>query len=149
MGRTRGTQKPPIVVDGSPARKPYKRPTESVLADYGISPMTLYRAGEDGYQHEQVLHAQIWEYRGKVVDFRLMHTAVVDGQEVHIARIDCCNGTVHRHAFDRAGHDLLDHLLIEELWAGDDVWERVDALFQECWCKLVDQVEANYRRWRS
>lgn len=149
MGRNRRTQKPPILMDGSPTRTPYQRPAGSVLAPWALEPVTLHRAGEPGFEHDQVLHIQAWEYRNKIVDFRLMHTAIVDGEEVHIARIDCCNGSVHRHTFDRSGRALVDHEPIQELWQEDDVWETVDALYPVCWDMIVDQVEDNYRRWKS
>lgn len=149
MGRNSKTQRPPTLMDGSPERRPYRRPAGSVLAAWALDPLTLRQAGDAGFEHEQRLHLQAWEYRNKVVDFRLMHTAIVDGEDVHIARIDCCNGTVHRHTFSRSGAPLVDHEPIEELWQDEDVWERVDALFPVCWDMLVNQVEDNYRRWKS
>jgi|GEM_PF-1320882 len=125
----------------TPPRRPYERPAASISAVVDFSPILL--EGE----HLQQLHIRQWTYRGKIVDFALVHTVTIDGVEATVARIDCCNGSIHRHAYLQDGTDVLDHLPIRELWDDDDTWEIVDQEYGLCWDRMIDEAEMNYRRW--
>jgi len=68
--------------------------------------------------------------------------------EAHVARIDCCGSTIHRHQFDQTGKDLYDHRVIVEIPAQDG-WSVVDAGYAEAYEVMFNEWEENLRRWRG
>lgn len=94
------------------------------------------------------LHIRMVSYRGKIVDFAIMQlTTDPAGVEYHVARIDCCHGTVHRHQFDRKGNDVYDRRVIVAIPATNG-WDVVDAAYADAFDAMFNEWEENLRRWR-
>ncbi|WP_146237497.1 DUF7718 family protein [Georgenia satyanarayanai] len=118
----------------------YKPPPESAC-DVQVLPIELTETDR--------LHIRMAIYRGKIVDFAIMQLSVRDdGEEVHVARIDCCHGTVHRHQYDRRGRDVYERREIVAIPATDG-WEVVDAAYAEASETMFNEWEENLRRWRQ
>lgn len=92
------------------------------------------------------LEVQAWVQRGKVVDFAIMQLAEVEGRDVHVARIDCCHGSVHRHVFDEDGNDLLDRQVIQVIPERHSA-EVVDREYQLSLDKMLGEWRENVRQW--
>ena len=88
-------------------------------------------------------------YRGKIVDFAIMQETWGGDMWTPVARIDCCHGTIHRHQFDQAGVDVLDHALICDIPAQGDSWGVVHRGYDDALTTMMDEWEDNLRRWRN
>lgn len=89
-------------------------------------------------------------YRGKVVDFAIMQEVREGEIWHHVARIDCCHGTIHRHQFTRDGQDIYGHRVIREITglAGEG-WDVVDDTYDMAQEAMFNEYEDNLRRWRD
>ncbi|TKA09509.1 DUF7718 family protein [Actinacidiphila oryziradicis] len=98
----------------------------------------------DEFRVRQVL------YRDFIVDFAIMQMVREDGSWVHVARIDCCHSTIHRHQFTHAGDDLYDHLEITAIPPdGGDRWSIVHAGYFSALGTMQEEWAENLRRWRD
>lgn len=88
-------------------------------------------------------------YRGKIVDFAIMHQFKTDGRVLDVARIDCCHGVIHRHVFNVKQEDLVDHQPIHNIVVDGFEWETVDSWFLICAEKMEKEWEHNVRRWNN
>lgn len=87
-------------------------------------------------------------HTGLYVDFAIMQIYAPLGEDIHVARIDCCHGTCHRHVFGGSGVELIDHAVIESI-PERDCWETVDRLYGECYDRMLDEWPENFRRWEK
>ena len=99
---------------------------------------------------EDRLHVREHRYKGRIVDFAIMQIRAApadEGTEVHIARIDCCRSTIHRHQYDQTGQDVYDHRVIVEIPALEG-WDVVDAGYADAYDVMFNEWVENLRRWR-
>lgn len=96
-----------------------------------------------------VLTHRIDIYRGKIVDFAIMHQFKTDTRVLDVARIDCCHGVIHRHVFNRRQEDLVDQQPIHKIIVDGSEWETVDKWFEPCANKMDNEWESNVRRWNN
>ncbi|MFC1418562.1 DUF7718 family protein [Streptacidiphilus cavernicola] len=97
-----------------------------------------------------ILKVRQVEYRKWVVDFAIMQLTMEAGEWVHVARIDCCHGMIHRHQFAQNGRDLDGRLEIKAIPADDDNrWEIVQDGFYKAIGTMQEEWEDNLRRWRD
>ncbi|MBK5995866.1 hypothetical protein JHN53_30400 [Streptomyces sp. MBT58] len=97
---------------------------------------------------ENRLVVRLRTYRKKIVDYAVMQETSVAGEWVHVARIDCCGGTIHRHLVTQGGKTLLDHDLIRDIPYGEKSWEVVDDSYEGALDEMEERWEDNLRRWR-
>lgn len=95
---------------------------------------------------DQRLEVQAWIQRGQVVDFAIMQVNEVNGHDIHVARIDCCHGRVHRHVYDSAGNDLIDGQVIQVIPESNPA-EVVDREYQLALDKMEGEWRENARAW--
>lgn len=95
------------------------------------------------------LRIRIRIYKGQIVDFAVTQVTKHDNGWAIVARIDCCHGTIHRHQFNRAGVDMLDHELITPIPTGDSSWAVVNDGYESAYTALFDEWESNLRRWHD
>lgn len=95
---------------------------------------------------DQRLEVQSWVFRGKVVDFAIMQVLADKGEDVHIARIDCCHGRVHRHVFAANGDDLVEGQVIQVISDRNSA-EMVDREFGLALDKMQGEWRENARQW--
>lgn len=86
-------------------------------------------------------------FRGLIVHFVINHSVLANPKSINIARIDTCHGMIHRHQYDQAGVDLLDHQLIRVIPAGR--YDVVNEGFPDALAIMQNEWEANLRRWRG
>jgi len=85
--------------------------------------------------------------QGLIVDFAIMQIVDMHGVDAHVARIDCCHGTVHRHVYDSEGNDLAEGRVVQKIPEKDSA-RVVDSEFAKAYDKMLREWEANERRWR-
>lgn len=88
-------------------------------------------------------------YRGKIVNFAIMHQFTTDTRVLDVARIDCCHGVIHRHVFNRRQDDVVDRQPIHTIIVDGTEWDTVDAWFEPCANKMDREWESNVRRWND
>lgn len=88
-------------------------------------------------------------YKRLVVDFAFIQVYYLDGVPHHVAKIDCCGGTVHQHQYVRpSGKDILDHdplIVIPQR----NPYEVVDEWYDRSLHMMVYGWEDNFRRWND
>jgi hypothetical protein len=122
-----------------PSRDVYKPPPFEWEDTYPI-----YLTGD--HDGSDSIVVRMGMYRGKVVDFSINQTTLVDGSPLDVARIDCCHGTIHRHQFHRDGTNVRDRAVLCEI-PPDSGWEVVDKHYQLCLDLMNDGWQDNLRRW--
>ncbi|MFF9393243.1 DUF7718 family protein [Streptomyces griseoluteus] len=119
--------------------KPYVPPPREVCT---VETFPIYITADDRLTIKQHV------YKGKIVHFAIMQDIREGDIWHHVARIDCCHGTIHRHQYNRAGDDIYDSRVITEIPA-DNGWSVVDAGYQVAQDAMFDEYEENLRRWRD
>lgn len=82
----------------------------------------------------------------QLVYFAIWQSVDLDGKWHSVARIDCSEGTVHRHQFTRAGENRRTVL---EVIPADHGQEVVDRWYSPAEAMLQNDWEDNYRRWHG
>lgn len=126
----------------SPEKREYKPPPRHTLG--GGDPQPIWVTDDD------LVVLVSWTYRGLIVDFSIEQYRVDpgDGAKTKIARIDCCHGTIHRHQYDQNGQDVYDGRVILVI-PPDDGWAIVDSGYDEAYDVMLNEWDANLRRWRG
>ena len=121
------------------------------VAEYQYVPPPAHECEPNHYvvplADEQRLEVQSWVQRGLVVDFAIMQIVTDDqGVDIHIARIDCCHGTVHRHVFDARGEDTINGQVITVIPEKDSA-KTVDSEYSLACDRMEAEWQENSRQW--
>lgn len=94
-----------------------------------------------------VLYLKIHFYKGKIVWFS-MEQSLIDrsGTRHQVGRIDCCDGEIHRHVFDRSGQQVDRKNLVTIPVQGHNV---VHSEYERYYGDMIDNWEQRVRTWRS
>lgn len=84
-------------------------------------------------------------HTGRVVDYALMHEIFIDGKWEQIARIDCCDGEVHKHWPPPYKNGELRRILIRKIVTQDDI----EATFGASVNEIYNNLELNESWWRD
>ncbi|MCD2158125.1 hypothetical protein LQL77_31015 [Rhodococcus cerastii] len=104
-----------------------------------------------------VLHQKEWHFRGKVVDFALMHYLTDRHPDNYlsasadVARIDTCHSEVHQHQFYRSGRPQ-DRRVIRPLQHLESLEEAENAVcdcYDDCYVEMADEWEGHLDRWKE
>ena len=119
----------------------YRPPPENACTpDEGLIDLALV----DGESH--YLYRNVQYYRGKVVWFSLQQgLRRADGDHV-VARVDCCDGEVHRHVFTESEGEIERVSLVRIPLAGHAV---VDGEFDRYLNEMLSSWEGRLREWRK
>lgn len=96
-------------------------------------------------RHKLDIRQQI--YKGKIEDFAIEQTAIINNQSHEVARIDCCGQTVHWHLWNRDRVTLRDHSKICDIPPRPDGVQVVNDAFERCYGLMLDEWIENLRRW--
>ncbi|MEI6623528.1 MAG: hypothetical protein WCP28_16660 [Actinomycetes bacterium] len=101
-------------------------------------------------QHGDETHVRLRRYNHRIVDFAIQQIHMdADGTRYEIARIDCCDGAVHRHQFVRStGEDIYDHRIIRRI-PYDNGWQVVQDEYRSAFELMLAEQDENLRRWRD
>lgn len=143
MGKTRGRRQERRLADmAEPVPPSIYRPPKLEVCEVLVYPVEITPTDRI------TVRQQI--YRGKVVDFAIMQEAREGETWHHVARIDCCHGTIHRHQFIRDGTDVYDHRVIQEIPGPPGKgWDVVDGTYDVAQDAMFNEYEDNLRRWRD
>ena len=103
------------------------------------------------------LQVRTMERGHKIVDFSLNqfvepeYEGNLSGENVDVARIDCCHSEVHRHQYYRNGRPqnryVIHDLKCEE--SHENAEDVVDRCYTDCYLVMTDNWESHLERWEN
>lgn len=113
----------------------------------------------DDLGHGQLLNVRMsyqeqpWRY----VDFAFNHYLAEHhelnrtGEEIDVARIDCCENSIHRHQFFRSQREQEKHFYhqFSEQTCTEDCIELINGMYDKCYREMVEGYRQHYTDWRD
>lgn len=92
-------------------------------------------------QKRSRLISRIAYYRGKIVDYAVMHEILIDGEWAQVYRVDCDHGMVHRHTGLPSRNEQRD--LVRKIKSQDDIHDTFDDEYRHA----MDTCSRRETRW--
>ena len=128
-----------VNVDLTPEQGSYKPPVNSEKHE------TTWLLGGG---HKLYWRTHYHPSRWSIVDFAFTQIHPDrEGEEAHVARIDCCHWEIHKHQYYRSGkHGSYTPICP---FTQDNAWDTMDSKFTDCHSEMMNGWQDHLERWDS